>query len=332
MNISLIVCTYKRPKSILTLLKSVFEQSVLPFEILIIDGSPDNDTDLVLAEYKSVSSLKYFQVGAETRGLIKQRNFGISKIDPVSDVVAFLDDDLILKNDYFAELALTFQLNPGAIGVGGIDMLENRFFRKVENERYSQFSYYELDGWVVKDSIRFKVRKLFGLLTDLQPDIIPSYSHGRSGFPPNGRTYCVEHLIGMSMAFRKSLFEEITFSSYFEGYGLYEDFDFSVRALKYGDLYVNTNAHVWHYHDPNGRPNTYRYGKMVIRNGWYVWKQRFPKNSSSAIFKWHATAFLLALIRLLNSFTGPNRLDAFKEFIGRLAGWFSLWFNKPTLQ
>jgi hypothetical protein len=35
---------------------------------------------------------------------------------------------------------------------------------------------------------------------------------------------------------------------------------------------LNTAAQLHHYHDVQGRPNQYQYGKMVVRNGWYVWR------------------------------------------------------------
>jgi GT2 family glycosyltransferase len=138
--------------------------------------------------------------------------------------------------------------------------------------------------------------------------------------------------MGGIATYRKDLFSHISFSSYFEGYGLYEDFDFCVRSLPFGKLYVNTNAKVWHYHEPSGRPNQFKYGKMVLRNGWYVWSQRFPKNTLIACFKWHATAFLLTQIRFLNIIKGPDRFGAFKEYLGRIVGWFSLWLNIPRMK
>jgi GT2 family glycosyltransferase len=256
----------------------------------------------------------------------------VSKVKSEIDIVSFLDDDIILERNYFEEILNTFSSFSCAVGVGGIDLKENSYFKKVNNVNYSKFRYYELDDWVIKESSRNLARKLFGLMPSIQPDIVPNYSHGRSGFPPNGKTYKVEHFMGGIAAYRKDLFHSISFSSYFEGYGLYEDFDFCVRTLKYGDLYVNTNAQVWHYHESSGRPNTYKYGKMVIRNGWYVWKQRFPRNSKSAVLKWHATAFLLSSIRFFNFITGPKRVDALKEFFGRTVGWFSLWFDPPKLR
>ena len=139
-------------------------------------------------------------------------------------------------------------------------------------------------------------------------------------------------LIGMSFSFKRDLFDNIKFSSYFEGYGLYEDADFSIRAQKYGKLVVHTGATLDHLHDHSGRPNTYKYGKMVLRNGWYVWRLKYPHPSLKAKSKFYLIHILLMSIRLLNVIDKPKKRDAFRDFLGRLAGFFSLIWNKPQIQ
>ena len=161
---------------------------------------------------------------------------------------------------------------------------------------------------------------------------MPDYSHGKTcGFPLNGKTYEVDLLIGMSFAFRRKVVDSIRFSPYFEGYGLYEDADFSIRALQFGKNAINTKAQLRHYHHPSGRPNQYRYGKMVVRNGWYVWRVKNPKPSFNAQLKWHSITILLTLIRFSNTFTSNKKKEAFTEAIGRTVGWWSLLLNKPKI-
>jgi hypothetical protein len=64
-------------------------------------------------------------------------------------------------------------------------------------------------------------------------------------------------------------------STYFEGYGLYEDADFLLCELpKRGKLYLIRPAKLNHYHDASGRPNQYNYGKMVVRNGFMYGERR----------------------------------------------------------
>jgi GT2 family glycosyltransferase len=66
---------------------------------------------------------------------------------------------------------------------------------------------------------------------------MPNYSTWEDlWFPLNNKTYEVDLLIGMSFAFRKEVFNSIQFSTYFEGYGLYEDADFSIRVLQFGKM------------------------------------------------------------------------------------------------
>jgi GT2 family glycosyltransferase len=138
--------------------------------------------------------------------------------------------------------------------------------------------------------------------------------------------------MGGVSSFKKNVFVEQQFSTYFEGYGLYEDADYSLRALKYGTNVINTKLQLEHHHHPEGRPNKFKYGLMVIRNGWYVWRVKYPKPSLKARFKWNAIAFLLTLIRFGNVITTSERKSALTEALGRKYGWCSLLLNKPKLQ
>jgi GT2 family glycosyltransferase len=133
----------------------------------------------------------------------------------------------------------------------------------------------------------------------------------------------------MSFSFRKKIFEHIKFSNYFEGYGLYEDADFSLRALQFGKNVINTNLQLNHLHNPSGRPNQYKYGKMVVRNGWYVWRIKNPNPNLKCKLKWHLITILLIIIRFSNILTTNEKKTAFTEAIGRTIGWWSLVFNKP---
>lgn len=330
MNFSLIICTYMRPQPLLKLLNSVAKQSLYPNEILIVDGSNDERTTEML-ENNSFKNLKYYKVTEENRGLTKQRNFGIEKVDTTSEIVCFLDDDTELDRNYFKAIIDTFKNDSNCVGVGGVAVNENRWFKIDENQSIDLSKHYVIDGYAIKESSRNLVRNKLGLQSPFRPGIMPDFSHGRTyRYPPNNKIYPVDLLIGMSFNFRKSIFNHIKFSTYFEGYGLYEDADFSLRALRYGTNVINTAAKLNHYHNISGRPNKYKYGKMVVRNGWYVWRVKYPNPHLKARFKWNATSFLLTLIRFVNALTTSNKKAAFNEAVGRTVGWFSLVFNKPT--
>ena len=329
MKFSLVICTYMRSQSLLKLLESVQYQKFYPNEILIIDGSLDKETEIVLNN-NQFKNLKYFLVSNENRGLTKQRNFGVSKVDVDSEIVCFVDDDTILEPDYFIEIIKTFQANQDVAGVGGVAINEYKWNVQKANVSYNKKKYYLFEGYVYREGLRNVVRNYFHLSSHLAPGKMPNYSHGRTcGFPLTGKTYEVDLLIGMSMAFRKSIFDKIKFSRFFEGYGLYEDADFSLRALQYGKNVINTKAQLSHFHAESGRPNKYQYGKMVVRNGWYVWRIKISNPTLKDRFKWNAITILLTLIRFSNVITEHNKKAAFTEAVGRTVGWWSLLFNKP---
>ena len=105
-----------RSKSLLQLLQSVQEQTLYPDEILVVDGSSNTETDLVLKE-NPFFNLHYFAVPPEQRGLTKQRNYGIERVGKAMEVVCFLDDDTVLEREYFQEIIKTFDENPDISGV-----------------------------------------------------------------------------------------------------------------------------------------------------------------------------------------------------------------------
>ena len=332
MKFSLIICTYMRPKPLQTLLQSVTEQTLYPDEILIVDGSTNTETEQLLKK-SSFKNLKYFKVDNSERGLTKQRNFGIRTVAEFSEIVCFLDDDTILSKTYFENLLKTYETHPNAVGVGGYITNEITWTKISEMHQPSSTSFV-YDGWFRSESLRFRMRKKLGLLDDTKPCIMPTFAHGRAvGFlPPSGNTYSVEVFMGGVSSFKKEIFKQLNFSTYFDGYGLYEDTDFTLRVSKLGQLYVNTSAQLEHHHNASGRPNQYNYGKMVVKNGWYVWRVKYPNPTLKARIKWNVTTLFLAFLRFTNIFTQPKKMETFTESVGRIVAWFTLWFQKPQIQ
>jgi len=86
-TISVIIPTFNRRDMLLEAIKSVFAQTLLPDEVIIVDcGSKDGTRDAVLGYSQKVIFLE-----TNTPGASSQRNIGISKAK--NDFIAFLDDD-----------------------------------------------------------------------------------------------------------------------------------------------------------------------------------------------------------------------------------------------
>jgi GT2 family glycosyltransferase len=321
-----------RPQSLEQLLSSVVTQTVIPDQIIIVDGSTNDDTQRLLEHHKFALPITYTRVSDKNRGLTKQRNVGISMLNDTSEVVLFLDDDVILENTFIEHILVPFT-DADVVGCDGFITNECYWKRNQRNESTPKFSQ-QLDGFHLKLSTRDRFRAVLGLFPLLvQPGNIPLYGHGKSSLPPTGKQYEVDHIMGGITAYRKTIFNHIQFSTFFEGYGLYEDFDFSVRANRFGRLLTNTAAKLSHHHADSGRPHTYTFGKMVVRNGWYVWRLKHPKPGIQNTIKWHIITLLLAFFRLSNVLTtnALKRKQAWGDFCGRIVAWVELLLFKPPL-
>jgi glycosyltransferase involved in cell wall biosynthesis len=320
---SIIICTYKRPTAVLNILNSIELQTLLPFEVLLVDASEDNKTGEAINNKFLSLNIRYFLVEEEHRGLTKQRNFGIRKLSSTTEIVIFLDDDLILENEFCQNILCSF-INIDIVGAEGYITNELKW-KKIMQSEVVNSSYFYLDNYKCKLSRRDRLRKYFGLYpSNLKPGGIPKYGHGKSSLPPTNKVYFVEHLMGGITAYRRIIFDRIQFSEFFEGYGLYEDFDFSVRASAFGKLVANTSAKCEHHHDPLGRPNYFKYGKMVVWNGYYVWRLKHQRPGLVNIIKWYLITILLMILRFLSL----NK-DGLNEGFGRLYSLIKLQFKKP---
>ena len=332
MKTSLIICTYMRPRSLSNLLRTVEKQTKIPDEVIVVDGSLDAKTESMLANNEFNINLSYYKVSKKYRGLTKQRNYGVKKVSTPMEIIAFLDDDIELDKNYFYEINKTYKIHKNAIAIGGVttNLIS---WTKSDKNKQSENNYFEKDGWVRRDDIRYRLRKLLKLVTKVQPGKIVSFAHERSiGFlPPSDKVYETDFFMGGIATYKRKVFNFLSFSPFFEGYGLYEDKDFSLRVRKLGEIYVNTNAKVEHHHDPLGRPNCINYGKMVVWNGWRVWRIATPYPSISSKFKWWSITILLTYVRLGNALVGPKRKIALEDFIGRHISMIKLIFTKPFL-
>ena len=99
MKISVIIPTFNRKKTIGRAIQSVKNQSLSPFEILIIDdGSKDGTEEWVKEKFQNI---KY--IYQNNQGVSSARNIGIE--NAYGDWVAFLDsDDEWLPNKLYEQV------------------------------------------------------------------------------------------------------------------------------------------------------------------------------------------------------------------------------------
>ncbi|MFW9972904.1 MAG: glycosyltransferase family 2 protein, partial [Candidatus Odinarchaeota archaeon] len=119
--VSLVVPTYNRLLKLFRLLKSLNNLDPLPDEVIIIDDySKDRTPDLLKRwEYMKNGFTKKIVLKNQNKGPAHSRNIGIEVA--LNDLVAFLDDDVVVKNDWMKKITNPlFNGEKDLAGVGGV--------------------------------------------------------------------------------------------------------------------------------------------------------------------------------------------------------------------
>ncbi len=97
---SVIVPVFKREDEVKELLLSLSLQSVKDFEIIIVDGSPTEDLE-VITDYVAVelSELQYLRIYSKGLGISDSRNLGAKYAK--GNFLIFMDSDVIVPENYF---------------------------------------------------------------------------------------------------------------------------------------------------------------------------------------------------------------------------------------
>lgn len=118
--ISMVICTYNRCRYLPQALESIAKQNVSHgmFELIVVDNASTDDTaDIVHQFIEMHPALQVRYVYEPNKGLSFARNRGWA--EAASEVVAYVDDDVILCDDYLQNLKSFFEEHPSAMGAGG---------------------------------------------------------------------------------------------------------------------------------------------------------------------------------------------------------------------
>ncbi|UOA10202.1 glycosyltransferase [Methylobacter sp. S3L5C] len=123
--ISVIVCTYNRAPVLQRMLESFFKQEYLDYidyEILIVDNNSQDETKSIVEEYLQKRECRY--VFESKQGLSLARNRGV--FDTTGEIVAFLDDDVIVDKYWLKSLNECYQeTNADVVGGRAYLIMEN---------------------------------------------------------------------------------------------------------------------------------------------------------------------------------------------------------------
>jgi glycosyltransferase involved in cell wall biosynthesis len=122
MDCSVIIPTLNRPEELEIAIKSILEQTIVPNEIVIVDQGSFHETAKMLREFENWQSFKkkpvFKHIKLSIKSLTAARNVGVSQA--ISEIILFLDDDVILYRDFISNIMSVYEQHPNALGVQGL--------------------------------------------------------------------------------------------------------------------------------------------------------------------------------------------------------------------
>ena len=139
MNYLIIIPAYNEEKYIASTLQSLVEQTILPLKIIVVnDNSADKTAEIVLAFAKKYSFIQLINKLSDAVHLpgskvINAFNEGLKHIDNDYDLIAKLDADLILPDNYFEKIISHFHSDDKIGMAGGFCYIEKNGIWILEN-------------------------------------------------------------------------------------------------------------------------------------------------------------------------------------------------------
>jgi glycosyltransferase involved in cell wall biosynthesis len=284
--ISVVIPTRNRSDLLNGCLDAILNNSIKPNQIIVIDSS-----DLNKREKVKNFSTTIEQEFTDIKSAARQRNMGLEKVSANCKYVAFLDDDVVVPENYFSKLIFSMQKYE-YIGVSGLALNVERKFAPKPKSKLKQLAsqFFLLDsnkgGVLLKSGVNIPIK-------------------ARSAIPIE-----VEWLIGCSI-WEFSKIKNLRFEEDFFGQSVGEDVIFSLKASKRGKIAVDPTVVLDHLESPIMRPNSQEFIYMWIRN-----RKRIISEMKSGHFKylayhWANFGKLLQII----VFRNPNKFLELKGIL-----------------
>ena len=247
-RISVCIATHERPERLRGTIAALERQTLRPHEVVISDSSRVEDPALLRALAASPLGIK--RVRSEKRALPWQRWWAFCHA--TGDILFFLDDDIVLREDGVATLARAWERlekesrEPTAgVGLIVVDALGNRAPRRHGSPR---------ERWLGLSGLADGRVSPGGLTVSL-------------GGSAEAGLVGADWLSGGAMSYRRSVLESVgvldcLVALYEEGYGKGEDAVFAAQARRLGSLWVITEPIARHCDEPGTK------ARAVPQAGW----------------------------------------------------------------
>lgn len=296
-RIGVVIPTKNRAEDISEALKSIKDQTRLPYEVIIVDQSESKPEDLAkILRGAGEVKLKYiFDPGLS--GLTAAKNAGVRAAE--SDVLLFIDDDVVLDERFLEVLEGIYDRYPELGGVGGL----------------AEVSYTKVSALRRRVALFFQV----GPFRDYRAVIQAGYMRDRDII----RT---SWLSGGLSSVRRAVFDKVSFNEDFKGASPIEDFDFYFKASKYFRFALAPQAKALHNISSVSRATLRRSFERKCSGFCYIFSRYIEKTfANRCAFFLRNTGFLIdALVKGVLYKT----LDPLK---GMCSAWYKVVFRREFI-
>ena len=306
LRLSVVTPTYCRPQEVRELLENLSRQTLLPDEVILVDGAPDEERSTARVVTALRESLpfrcEYFK---SARGTARQRNAGIEKAR--GEFVAFIDDDVRLKPDFFKTILAEFSKDQHQDVGGIVGYRTNCHFHAQDRQRWR---------W-------YRRLKLLRTYEPGRYDYASGYPINNNMQPPFRGVREVDFITTACAVWRRQVFDAgLRFDDFFCDYGVLEDAHFALRAKRAWRLLQCGDAHCVELSSPNGRVDRKKIGYKSVVNYYYVFQSIVqPLTWQHKVRFWRYQAF--ELVRVSASAVRRRRYADIQEVQGRLTGFIT---------
>ena len=286
MKLGLVIASHGRPDILKTILINLLSQRRIPNEIVISAVGPADVPELGTA---AANVRRIFG----SVGLTCQRNRGISCLIDKVDLLAFIDDDFIVGDDYFCNMEKIFEQDESIIGVNADIIADGA----------------NSEGFTFEEGLQLAEQYRRRKVASVTREITGKYADGCNGI----------------IACRTASLGSLRFDERLPLYGWQEDLDFCVALRRLGRI-VRTNL-VWGVHlgAKRGKGSDVQLGYSQIVNPAYI----VGKGNMSFAYAFHL-AMRNFLANLVKSIRPESYIDRRGRLRGNLIGLFHLMTGRLT--
>jgi glycosyltransferase involved in cell wall biosynthesis len=296
--VSGIVPTAYRSTVLQRTLESLFAQSHVPRELVVVDASGDDLTQRLVSRFASIDGCRVIYKVADKKGAAAQRTSGL--LVATQPTIFFFDDDLIFEPECIIKIFHGFDHMQG---VGAVNAM-------ITNQRYmppgmiTRFMYRILSG----ENKETFAGRLIGPGWNLLPE-------DRAELPDYVQCDWLNTTCTM---YRRSVLPDPLFDKFFTGYSLLEDVALSVRIKRTHILLNARTARIYHDSQPGSHKNSiYRLAQMEVVNRHYIMTRVLNKSGIRDYMK----LFFFEAFQLASTFRSYEGIKSIPFAVaGRMTG------------